>query len=99
MKLSISLFLVSTPAVLAGTNKTLAPTPGVIRPTPFPTGFTPEPTYIFNTPPPTECGAKDFYFDGVMCTNAGFADGEQTFSECHCREHHVNTIYAHLVLI
>lgn len=80
MKLSISLFLAGAPAALAGTNKTLAPTPGVIRPTPFPTGFTPEPTYVLKTPAPTECEARDFYFDGFECTNAGFADG-QTYSE------------------
>jgi hypothetical protein len=87
MKLSISLYLaVATPAaVLAGTNKTLSPTPGVIRPTPFPTGFTPEPTYVLQTPQPsptsTICEEKDFYFDGSECTNAGSADGEETYSE------------------
>ena len=85
MKFSISLFLSSAPAALAqGTNKTLAPTPGVIRPTPFPTGFddTPAPTYLFQTPAPTDCEARDFVFDGSECTNDGFPDGEEIFSEC-----------------
>eukprot|EP00956_Cyclotella_meneghiniana_P000208 scaffold274_cov41-Cyclotella_meneghiniana.AAC.3 len=83
MKLSISLFLTSAPAVLAGTNKTLAPTPGVIRPTPFPTytDDTPAPTYVLQTPNPTGCEAIEFCFDGSECTNDGCRPGDETYSK------------------